>query len=67
MQESDWADKIAQRVNRTPCKTVGDREVLIARALRRARAYGMRDVAIAVAEKNATNKEATTTARETDQ
>lgn len=39
----DWADEIAERVNREQVATVGDREALIAAALRKAKADGMRE------------------------
>lgn len=42
---TDWADEIAERVNREQVATVGDREALIAAALRKAKADGMREAA----------------------
>jgi hypothetical protein len=45
----DWADEIAEKVNREPVKTVGDREELIAAAIskvaRENKAAGMREAA----------------------
>jgi hypothetical protein len=40
---TDWADEIAEQCNWGPTVTVGDREALIAAALRKAKADGMRE------------------------
>ena len=51
----DWADEIAERVNRERVATVGDRETLIATALRKAKADGMREAIGTVFEAWRTN------------
>ena len=47
---SDWADEIAEQVVRPTVKTIGDREALVAAALRKARADGLRAAVAKISE-----------------